>query len=151
MFMKNADSDYNNRKRISSLKPDSELKKLKIETRKSTTENFNQLLHFFLGGKADVQNLKHPKRSECQYASTFEIRNTILRNCCQRIDKHRDNEWALQVQRRVYSCIDFVAAEARYHAARYTRFFARKLAQETETEARKTGRKKNEEMIMFFE
>ena len=39
--MKNADSDYNNRKRISSLKPDSELKKLKIETRKSTTENFN--------------------------------------------------------------------------------------------------------------
>ena len=101
-----------------------------------------------------MHNLKHPKRSECQYASTFEIRNTILRNCCQRKDKHRDNEWARsngQVQRRVYSCIDFVAAEARYHAARYTRFFARKLAQETETEARKTGRKKNEEMIMIFE
>ena len=31
--------DYNHRKRISSLKPDSELKKLKIETRKSP-ENF---------------------------------------------------------------------------------------------------------------
>ena len=71
-----------------------------------------------------MHNLKHPKRSECQYASTFEIRNTVLRNCCQRIDKHRDNEWALQVQRRVYSCIDFVAAESRHHAAYYTRFFA---------------------------
>ena len=41
-----------------------------------------------------------------------------------------------------------MAAEARYHAVRYTRFSARKLAQETE--ARKTGRKKNEEMILLF-
>ena len=32
--------DYNNRKRILSLRPESELKKLKIETRKST-ENFD--------------------------------------------------------------------------------------------------------------
>ena len=42
-----------------------------------------------------------------------------------------------------------MAAEARYHAACHTRFSARKLAQETE--ARKTERKKNEEMIMLFE
>ena len=42
-----------------------------------------------------------------------------------------------------------MAAEVYYHAACYTRFSARKLAQETE--ARKTGRKKNEEMIMLFE
>ena len=71
--------DYNNRKRISSLKPDSELKKLKIETRKST-ENFDWLLHCFLCAKTCAHDPKHPKRSDCHYASTFEIRNTILAN-----------------------------------------------------------------------
>ena len=42
-----------------------------------------------------------------------------------------------------------MAVEARYYEACHTRFSARKLAQETE--ARKTERKKNEEMIMLFE
>ena len=42
-----------------------------------------------------------------------------------------------------------MAAEARYHTACHTRFSARKLAQETE--ARKTKRKKNKDMIMLFE
>ena len=42
-----------------------------------------------------------------------------------------------------------MAAEVRYHPACHTRFSTRKLAQETE--ARKTKRKKNEEMIMLFE
>ena len=68
--------NYNNCKRFSSLKPDSELKKLKFETRKST-ENFNWLLHCFLCGKTCEQDTKHPKRSDCQYASTFEIRNSL--------------------------------------------------------------------------
>ena len=90
--------DYNNRKRVLSLKPDSELKKLKIETRKST-ENFDWLLYCFLCGKTCTQDPKHPKRNYCHYASTFEIRNTILRNGRQRIEEHRDDEWALQVQR----------------------------------------------------
>ena len=54
----------------------------------------------------------------------------------------------LQVQRRVYSWIDFLAAEARYHAGCYTRFSARKQAQEPE--ARKAGRKKNEENESAF-
>ena len=42
-----------------------------------------------------------------------------------------------------------MAAEVCYHPACHTRFSTRKLAQETE--ARKTKRKKNEEMIMLFE
>ena len=75
--------DYNNRKRISSVKPDSELKNLKIETRKST-ENSDWLLHCFLCGKTCAQDPKHPKRSDCHYASTFKIRNTVLRNYRQR-------------------------------------------------------------------
>ena len=42
-----------------------------------------------------------------------------------------------------------MAAEARYHTACYTRFSARKQAHEIE--ARKTGRKgNNEEMILLF-
>ena len=49
----------------------------------------------------------------------------------------------------MYSCTNFVAAEVHYHAACHTRFSACKLAQKTE--ARKTERKKNEEMIMLFE
>ena len=92
---------------------------------------------------------KHPKWSDGHYASTFEIRNTILHNCSQQIEEHREDEPALQVQRQVYSCIDFVAAEAWYHTACYTGFSARKQAQEIE--ARKTGRKRNnEEMILLF-
>ena len=140
--------DYNNRKRISSLKPDSELKKQKIETINST-ENFNSLLRGYYVERHAHRIRNTRKRSDCHYASTFEIRHTILRNCHQWREENRDDEWVLQVQRRVYSCIDFVAPEARYHAACYTRFSARKLSQETET--RKTRRKKNEEMIMFFE
>ena len=58
-----------------------------------------------------------------------EIRNTILGNCGQRMEKHRHDERALQFQRQVYSCIDFVAAEVRYRAS-YTRFSDRKRAQE---------------------
>ena len=143
MFRKNAERTTITVKEF--LKPDSELKKLKIETRKST-ENFDWLLHCFLCGKTCTQD---PKQSDRHYASTFEIRNTILRICCQRIEEHRDNEWALQAQRRVYSCIDFVVTEAHYHAACYIRFSARTLAQETE--ARKTGSKKNEEIVMLFE
>ena len=54
----------------------------------------------------------------------------------------------LQIQRRVYSWIDFLAAEARYDAGCYTRFSARKQAQEPE--ARKAGRKKNEENESAF-
>ena len=51
--------DYNNHTRISPLKPDSELKKLKIETRK-LTENFSWLLHCFLYGMTCAQDPKHP-------------------------------------------------------------------------------------------
>ena len=74
--------DYNNRKRISSLKPDSELKKQKIETINST-ENFNSLLRgYYVERHAHrIRNIR--KRSDCHYASTFEIRHTILRNCHQ--------------------------------------------------------------------
>ena len=82
---------YNNRKRISSLKPDSELKELKIEARESN-ENFDWLLDCFLCGKMCTQNPKHPKQSDCHYASTFEIRSAILRNCRHRREEHRYDE-----------------------------------------------------------
>ena len=94
-------------------------------------------MHCFLGGRTCAQEPKHPKRSDCHYASTLEIRNTILRNCRQQIEEHIDNEW-----------IDFVAAEC-YHASCYTRFSARKRAQEAK--ATKIGRKNNEEMTLLFE
>ena len=58
-----------------------------------------------------------------------EIRNTILGNCGEQMEKHRHDERALQFQRQVCSCIDFVAAEVHYHAC-HTRFSVRKRAQE---------------------
>ena len=58
--MKNAEE---NSKRISSLKPDSELKKPKSETGKST-ENFNWLLYCSLYGKTCAQDPKHPERNK---------------------------------------------------------------------------------------
>ena len=136
--------DYNNRKIISSLKIDSEAKMPRIETRKST-EHFNWLLHCFLCAKPCARDPKHPKRSDCHYASTIEIRNTILSICSQKLDACKDDEWAVNVQRRVYSCIDFVAAEARYYSSCYTRFSTKKQGTEL------IGRKKNEKMVILFE
>ena len=52
--------EYNNCKIMLPLIPDSELKKLKIETRKST-ENSDWLLHCFLCGKTCAQDPEHPK------------------------------------------------------------------------------------------
>ena len=101
-----------------------------------------------LCGKTYAQDPKHPKQSDCHYASTFEIRNTNLHNCLQQIDEHRDDKFVLQVQRRLYSCIDFVAAEARYHAGCYTRFSARKQARNLKPE--KLGERIMKKMNLLF-
>ena len=38
-----------------------------------------------------------PKTNWLSLCFNFEIRNTILRNCPQRIEEHRNDEWVLQV------------------------------------------------------
>ena len=52
---------------------------------------------------------KHPDRADV-HRSDKEFRDVILRKCQQ-----MDDDEARAVERRVLSCSDFVAAEARYH------------------------------------
>ena len=139
--------DYNNRKRVSSIQTEAEVKKPKFDTRIST-EFFSWKQHCFLCVKVCAVDPKHPDRSDCHHASTLEIRASILRICRQRFDENKDDEWTLQVQRRVNSCIDLVAAEARYHSACYTRFSSKK--QGNATVSTTFGRTKNEKMRMIF-
>ena len=128
MFMKNVERTTIIVKELP-LKPESELKKSKFETRKST-ENLSWLLHCFYVENMHAVSETH-KWSDCHYGLSFEIKKTVLRNCHQRLEEHRDDECALEVQRRLHSCIDFVDAETCYYTACYTRFSARKKAEKT--------------------
>ncbi len=53
--------------------------------------------------------------------STIPIRSRIL-ECCQ----ERRDEWEAEVENRILSCIDLVAAEAVYHDFCRTRFMLKK-------------------------
>ena len=43
------------------------------------------------------------------------IKNTVLKNCDDRISKDCNDSWAIEIKGRVHDCVDFVATEARYH------------------------------------
>ena len=53
---------------------------------------------------------RHQERSDIHVASTLELYDSILDVCAKRMDA-----WSLEVQGRLQSCHDFVAADAVYH------------------------------------
>ena len=102
---------FNNRKRIASEKKNSEVesKKKKAGTRNSLNY-FDWKKNCFLCG-----DCIHEKRKDWHAAQTLTIRETILKNCETRLTQIPEDLWTLEVKGRVNDCVDFVAAEARYH------------------------------------
>ena len=77
---------------------------------RSSTPSFDwKSCCFFCGKLASVDD-RHQERSDIHVASTLELYDSILDVCAKRMDA-----WSLEVQGRLQSCNDFVAAEAVYH------------------------------------
>ena len=57
----------------------------------------------------------------------------MLSICEKRLEENCDDQWALDVQSKILHCIDFIAAEARYHhnCQLYFRMAKNKIDQET--------------------
>lgn len=70
--------------------------------------------------KLNVMQAKS-QSSKIRMASTIELRDTILTHC-----RQRNDAWGLEVQKRICSEIDLVAAEAKYHANCFSRFLKQK-------------------------
>jgi len=77
---------------------------------RSTECNFNWKTCCFICEKPLVMDERHPLSAEYHSASTLELRSSILYVCCKIMD-----QWALEVESRLYMCNDLVAAEAVYH------------------------------------
>lgn len=85
--------------------------------RSSTPELFSWREHCLFCVSEAILDIKHPERDHVVAVQTIPIRSTILQQCHKRADT-----WATKVQTRVEGCIDFVAAEARYHRHCYLEF-----------------------------
>ncbi len=77
---------------------------------RSSFTPFNWKENCMFCSKSVVVDLRHPERTKVGRVSTIPIRSRIL-ECCQ----ERRDEWAAEVENRILSCIDLVAAEAVYH------------------------------------
>ena len=74
----------------------------------------------------------------------------MLNICKDRLRNNPDDQWALEVQSNIFHCIDFVAAEARYHHNCQLTFRMGKDYNKEETPAKQQGRSKNLTMMEFF-
>ena len=82
-------------------------------------------------------------KKQWHLAQTLQIRETILRECQERLEKDESDTWALEVNKRIQGCIDFVASEARYHRYCRVRFSCGKTLQPQ-------NRSRNEDIMYFF-
>ena len=51
-------------------------------------------------------------KKQWHLAQTLDIREIILKECQQKIEKIENDTWAIEVKKRILGCIDFVASEA---------------------------------------
>ena len=71
----------------------------------------------------------------------------MLDICNERLSVNPEDPWALSIQLHVYQCIDFVAAEARYHQGCQVKF---RLKRGLESDTIASGRKRNKAMMVVF-
>lgn len=110
---------YNELKRKSSAnKRSASTKGAKLVTRASVTR-FDWKQNCFFCGEPCAFDEKHPGRNRFRLAETLPFRDKVLNTC-----QERNDIWAEDVKRRVVDCLDFVAAEARYHKACSEKFFS---------------------------
>ena len=65
-------------------------------------------------------------KKQWHHAQTLQIRETILKECQQKIEKIENDTWAIEVNKIILECIDFFASESRYHRDYQTRFLGGK-------------------------
>jgi hypothetical protein len=64
----------------------------------------------------------YSSESGVRRASTLQLHETILKRCTERLAARENDKWAFEVQGRMQSCIDLIAAEAVYHVYCFMRF-----------------------------
>lgn len=117
-------------------------------TRKSTGSfNWKQNC-FFCKEPCDSKN---PSRKVWHLASTLQIRKSVLDTCKSKLESNADDEWALQVQKRTLECIDFVAAEARYHRSCRLQFENQNPSTDEPNAKKKRGRNVNSKQMESFD
>ena len=94
----------------------------------------------FLCGSVAYHDQRHPDRDPVHVVETIPFRDKIVSQCASRNDS-----WANDVRNRVEGCIDFVAAEARYHRNCYIAFM-RNISS-----SKPLGRPKDYEMLVWFQ
>ena len=130
---------YNNKRRIES-------EPSKAKKSKRLNQGFEWKTDCFLCGA--ICDSKHGK-GKVRSAATMEIKETIERSCQGRLEKKANDNWAIEVQGRIKSCIDFVAAESKYHTDCFARFTQQKEMKSSEN--LQSGRKVNIDMKECFE
>ena len=88
----------------------------KLSTRLSV-DTFNWRKHCLFCGKLCLFDEKHPDRNKPTRGEKKPYRDSVLERC-----RERDDVEAREIERRVLSCSDFIAAEARYHESCRNRF-----------------------------
>ena len=84
-----------------------------------TNEQFDWKSKCFFCSKLAQIDGKHRDRNEVHEVTTLPFKASVLRMC-----STRNDNWGNDVKERVNHCIDFVAAEARYHGTCKTKFYS---------------------------
>ena len=121
------------------------------DTRKSTSLfNWKQSYCFFYNHHC-IEDYKNPSIRDWHLASTLEIWQSIISTCQSRLEADPKDEWALQVQKRIIDCIDFVAVEAHYHATCSLRFQSQRSSVDEPKVKKKKGQNVNSKQMEAFE
>ena len=118
----------------------------KAKRRSHEPSTFDWNIHCLFCGKVINMDTKHPNRANASFscAETMEHRTKLLTYC-----ENRDDEAAEVVKRRLLSCSDLPAVEARYHQRCRLDFKFPSNKESTENECRK-GRPKSEIQMANF-
>ena len=112
---------FNNKRRISN-----ELQRIK-KTRLSV-EQFNWKSNCFYCGTECITDRKNPNCKDWHLASTFEMKENVLKKCDSKIEENPDDQLTLDVKARLENCYDLIAAKGRYHRSCSVKFRANDLS-----------------------
>ena len=110
---KNATNDLSRKKKADDAQNAIAAKKAKVETRSSVSA-FDWKVNCLYCGSPCIKvshDPKHPDRADCHRGEYKVFRDVLLKKC-----KSLDNDdQAREIERRLLSCSDLIAAEGRYH------------------------------------
>ena len=117
-----------------------------IRRRSSSHAGFDWKSCCLFCGLPAVVDERHPDRGKVHEVTTLQFKQSILTRC-----SNRSDDQAETVARRVHSCIDLVAVEAKYHGNCKSLFLLKTSSKGHSAAQSKTGRREDEEMKDSFE